>query len=162
MVATFGDKRTVVHVRYPCYVCGDRDGYKAAASLLSHLEAKHNQRLPNRSAGINRPSSKQYRYENDINSKWDELHYGCPSCWFHSENFDEFQAHFEDENCEGKPKQKQTTKNSEEKRLVHFKDQSNQNESEEEEPQKPDLNKAGDIAQQIVDLGNLLKKMLKM
>lgn len=144
MVATTGDKRKVIHIRYPCHVC--HENCKTAANVINHARLAHGQRLPSRKIGIKRPQNPLFRYENDIKEEWDEMHYGCPSCWFHCDDFEICQAHIEENHCDNQ--------NNIEKKTVKFID--------DESKKEPDLNKASDIAQQIIDLGNLLKGMLKI
>lgn len=151
MVATTGDKRKIIHIRYPCHVC--HENCKTAASVINHATLIHGQKLPSRRIGIKRPKSSLYRYEMNIEEEWDELHYGCPSCWFHCESFETCQAHIEENHCD-KKQSKEVAENGD-KKSVKFVD-------EEENRKEPDLNKASDIAQQIIDLGGMLKGMLKL
>lgn len=75
-------KKEIVHIVYPCFLCGGE--YGTANGAIQHIKTTHGYIMIARPPAYRRPSDKHYDYESSIGGRWDVQHYGCPSCWFHA------------------------------------------------------------------------------
>lgn len=75
-------KKEVVHIMYPCFLCGGE--YGTANGAIQHIKAEHGYVMIPRPPAYHRPVDKRYDYESSLGGRWDSQHYGCPSCWFHA------------------------------------------------------------------------------
>lgn len=160
--------RQTVFIRYPCYICGE--SYSTGPYTINHIISAHNKALPRRRPGIKRPYNRDYTYQHDMNMEYDLYHHGCCSCWFHCGSYEELQEHVEREHAPNKEDYKEKTSGdvlkrsekvgiSHKSKMVGFEDDI----SMEQEKYEPyDKTVATTIAQQIVDLGAMLTKILKM
>ncbi|KAI7873403.1 uncharacterized protein EV154DRAFT_570109 [Mucor mucedo] len=157
--------RQVVFLRYPCYICGA--SYSTGPATLNHISTAHGQSLPRRRPGIKRPFNMNYSYQPDRKMGFDLSHHGCSSCWFHSGDYGELQEHVKKEHTTDKGNFIEVESGDEEEeeeiqeihkaKTVRFEDS---NKSMKDEPY--DMTVATTIARQIVDLGAMLTKILKM
>ena len=79
--ATSKIQKTRVFLEHACYICGNI--FSSAKATINHCQNIHGYSLPTRSVGQNRPQDDEFEYVRDRNEEVDELHYACPSCWFH-------------------------------------------------------------------------------
>lgn len=153
--------KPVIYLRYPCYICGE--SYSKGPSTINHIISAHKHSLPSRRPGYKRPYSSAYIYENDIKMEYDQVHHACCSCWFHSDNYEELQEHVEREHGPNRDTYTMLEKSDladglssgikKTSKKIHFED----------DIDTPyDKTVATTIAQQIVDLGAMLTKILKM
>ncbi|CAO3630585.1 unnamed protein product [Mucor hiemalis] len=75
-------KKLMVHIIYPCFLCGGE--YGTASGVLQHIKTVHGYAMIARPPGHRRPVDKHYDYESHVGGRWNVQHYGCPSCWFHA------------------------------------------------------------------------------
>lgn len=155
-------KRPRIHLRYPCYICGD--SYAKGPATINHIVGVHRHKLPSRRPGYKRPINPLYVYKIEGDEKYDETHHGCCSCWFHSKNYEELQEHVEREHGPNKDNFVEKEKSN------YFHDTTNRStrrisfEDDDDIDGIPPYDQAvaKTIAQQIVDLGSMLSKILKM
>lgn len=156
--------RQIVSLRYPCYICGV--SYSTGPATIKHISNVHGQSLPRRRPGMKRPYNASYSYQTDKKMGFDLSHHGCCSCWFHSGDYKELQEHVKKEHTTEKgnfideeSSEEEEEENTQDSRTVQFED-IHDNTTMKDEPY--DKTVATTIAQQIVDLGAMLTKILKM
>lgn len=89
-------ERKVVHVRYPCYICGSTFPY--ATTVICHAESVHGILIPSRKVGTRCPESFRYRFEKDPAKYRAAQRNGCPSCWYHCrEDLEKVEQHITSE-----------------------------------------------------------------
>lgn len=65
-----------------CYICGHT--FSSAGTARNHVRNIHRFDIPSRINGVNRPLNRYCEYVTRTNTDgYHELHYSCPSCWFH-------------------------------------------------------------------------------
>lgn len=85
------NKKVTVCVLYPCYICGSP--YTKGPFTLEHITSVHSQNLPKRRMDWNQPKHRDYTYVDINGADWGEIHYGCSSCWLHTNGRKKLQVH---------------------------------------------------------------------
>lgn len=150
-----------IHITYPCYLC--KKLYDKGPTTVNHIRNVHNRVLPKRPRGIKRPKSDDYTYAYSINEERDTLHYGCSSCWFHTDDIKELQEHVKHEHDPDNNELSQSSQSESEKEVRFDINETCSLQSKEKDSDTVyDTNSGKDIVQNILELAELLTKLLKI